>query len=77
MLKISKWGKILLSHTIAVVDDRVHNSNIAASVRIPAISVLSWIFAMALAGNVDIVEDNVGRVGNKVVILRAVLEVQV
>lgn len=66
-----------MSRTITVVDDRVHNSNIAASVSVPAVSVLSWIFAMTLAGNIDIVEDNIGRVGNEVVILRAVLEVQV
>ena len=51
--------------------------DIRASVSIPSISVLRYIDASTVAGNVDIVENNIGGVGNEVVVLGRISQHQV
>lgn len=60
------------SLTITVVDYRVLNGNVATAVGIPAIRVLGHVLALAESTNVDVVEDDVGRVGDEMVVLRTV-----
>jgi len=43
--------------------------NITAAIRIPTISVLGDIFASASAGDIYVIENHIGGVGNKVVVL--------
>ena len=62
---------------VAVVDMRVLNDNIVGTVRVPAIRVLSGVLALAAAEDVDVVEYNVGGVGNERVPLRTVSELQI
>jgi hypothetical protein len=58
--------------TITVVDHRVLDGDIAAAVGIPTICVLGDTLALAEPTDVDVVEDDVGRVCNEMVVLRAI-----
>jgi len=62
---------------VAVVDVRVLNHNVIGTVRVPAIRVLSGVLALATAEDVDVIEYDVGGVGDERVPLRTVSELQV
>jgi len=55
--------------TIAVVDDRVLNGNVRASVRIPAVGVLSDVYTLTCTRDIYIIEDDIGWIGNEVIVL--------
>lgn len=68
----------MLRLTITVVDNRVLNRDTVTTVCIPAISVLGRHRGVsATSSNVDIVKNDIGRVGNKVVVLGRVSQHQV
>lgn len=62
---------------VTVVDVRVLDHDVAAAVRVPAVSVLGWVRGRAAAEDVDVREDDICGVGNQRVPLRAVAELQV
>jgi hypothetical protein len=62
---------------VAVVNVRVLNNYVIGTVRVPAIGVLGRVLALATAEDVDVVENDVARVGNERVPLRAVSEFQI
>lgn len=53
------------------------NDNVVGTVCVPAVGVLRGVLAHTATEDVDVVEDNVARVGNKRVPLRAVSELQI
>ncbi len=63
----SVFNSIVL--TISIVNYGVLNCDIRTSVCVPAISVLGRVNARARTSNIDIVEYNVGSIGNEMVIL--------
>lgn len=62
---------------VAVVDVRVLDHDVAAAVRVPAVRVLGRVLGHGAARDVDVGEDDVGAVGDQVVPLRAVAQLQV
>jgi hypothetical protein len=70
LLKVSQRfipdSKVL---AVSIVDHRVLNHEARASISVPPIGILRYIDASAMPSNVDIVEYNIGGVGNEVVIL--------
>ena len=56
---------------------RVLNHNVIGTVRVPAIRVLSGVLALATAEDVDVIEYDVGGVGDERVPLRTVSELQI
>lgn len=66
-----------VSLTISVINDRVHDGDIRTPVGIPPIGILGSGLALAEAADVDVVEDDIGGVGDKVIVLRAVAQHQV
>jgi hypothetical protein len=62
---------------VTVVDMRVLDDHVVGTVRVPAVGVLSRVLALATAEDVDVVENDVARVGNECVPLRAVSEFQI
>jgi hypothetical protein len=62
-------GKTL---TVAVIDDRVLDSDVGTAVSVPSVGVLGWVAALTRSSNVDVVEYNVGGVRYNVVPLRTV-----
>lgn len=62
---------------IAVVNMAILNDDIAAPVCIPPIGVLRRVVALTEAADCDVAKNDVGRVRNKVVVLRGVAEVEV
>jgi len=63
--------------TIAVVDNRVHDGYVLTAVRVPPITVSSLVLAPTRTGDIDVVEDDIARVGDEVVVLRAVSQNQI
>lgn len=55
--------------TISIIDDRVLDGYISATVGVPAIGVLSQICILAGSRDIYVVEDNVACVGDKMVVL--------
>lgn len=62
---------------VAVVDVRVLNHNVAAAVCVPAVGVLRRVRARAATKDIDVGVYDVGRVGDQVIPLRAVAELQI
>ena len=65
------------SLTISIIDNRVLDNDIRGSVCVPSISVLGNILASACPRYIDIVKDDVGGVGHKMIVLWRVSEDQV
>ena len=62
---------------VAVVNVRVLNDNVVGAVGVPAIGILGWVLARAVAEDVDVGKDDFARVGDERVPLRAVAEVEI
>lgn len=62
---------------VAVVDDTVLDDNVAAPVGVPSVGVLGGVVALAVPANVDVAVHDVGTVGDEVVPLGGVAEVEV
>lgn len=62
---------------IAVVNHTIHNDDIRAAIRIPAIRILRLILALTGALNTDAAKHNIAAIRNNVVPLRAVAQIDV
>lgn len=62
---------------VAVVDDRVLDDDVGRAVRVPAVGVLGRVGGGGAAGDGEVGEDDVGAVGDPVVVLWGVAEVEV
>lgn len=60
--------------TIAVVNYRVHDRYILTPVSIPTVGVGSFILTLARASNINIVEHDITRIRNEMVVLGAVTQ---
>jgi len=67
----------MVSLTITVVDDRVHDGHVAAAVCVPSIGIFSRILTDARTSNVDVVKYHVGGIRDKVIVLWAIPQLQV
>jgi hypothetical protein len=64
--RLSEYYGVL---TVSVVDVRVLDRNVGGSISIPSVCVLCDIYAFACTSNVYIVEYDIGRVCDKMVVL--------
>jgi hypothetical protein len=63
--------------TISVVDHRILYCDVRTSIGIPSICILCRVIAFASPGNIDIVKDYVGGIGDEMIVLGRVAQNQI
>lgn len=62
---------------VAVVDDRVLDDDVGAPVSVPTVGILGLVVTLAVTTDCDVAEDNIAAVGNKVVVLGRIPQIQI
>jgi len=62
---------------VSIVDNRILDHDIRASISVPTVSVLGNIHTVASSRNIDVVKDDIGSIGNEMVVLGRISQEQV
>jgi len=64
-------------HTISIIHHRIHDGDVLTAICVPPVRVLGRVLTLGETRDVNVVEDDVARIGHKVIVLGAVAQYKV